>query len=725
MSITYKFKYLLFISMAVGVVSCGEERTQFGGEVAVNPVKAQDPLRPYQSLAARFNSVVSLPTFERTPEEILASTEATLNRADQDLSRIAGQAKATATFESLIVAIDDSLYEVAKLANRLNLISETSTDKAVREMASEQLTRVAQWSTSVDYRQDLFEAVKSFRASNPQLAQSRPGLSGEHLKFYEDLWRDYQRAGLTLDAETQKSVESLRKQIDENQTAFSRNQSEDVTAVRFTTEELEGVPDYALAAMRKEGDSYWVKARIASAAMPVLQYAKRESTRERMLTARYQVGMEKNVDLFEKTVSLRQQVAKKLGYKSWGDYRVETKMAQTAERAEGLVALIAKNLAPKMSEEIDQMLVLKRRDTGNAQAEFKIWDYYYYMRQLGEEKFQVDYASLREFFSAEQVLKGMFEVYSKVLGVQFKEVNPPYKWVDDLRLIVVQDSRSQEPLGFIYFDLYPRDGKYGHFAQFGIIDGKRLPDGRYQRPVVALVCNFPAATQDEPSLWGFEEVETMFHEFGHALHSVLTRAELVRYSGTSVQADFVEAPSQMLENWLSQPEVIGYVAKHYKDPSKVLTAEMLEQVNRARTATKGIYYRRQMALAASDIRFHRSGDVIDSAKILQDTFSEFFLPLPANTNFVADWGHMMGGYDMGYYGYAWADVISSDLFTAFASNPNGYLDPTLGMRMRKEIYEVGGSRPAAVSIEAFLGRAYNTKAFFESFGLTDPLSVTP
>jgi thimet oligopeptidase len=304
--------------------------------------------------------------------------------------------------------------------------------------------------------------------------------------------------------------------------------------------------------------------------------------------------------------------------------------------------------------------------------------------------------------------------------VKFERVEAPYKWTDDLQLYTVSDRQTGEPLGLFYLDLFPRDGKYNHFAQFGIIEGKRLPDGRYQRPVCSLVCNFPPPQPDEnkPSLLSHDEVEIVFHEFGHAMHTILTRANYSRFSGTSVPQDFVEAPSQMLENWAWDKSVLDTFAADYRDPSKKIPPEILDQLKASRLASMGMYYRRQLSFALMDLTLHtqiHATNADDLVPLSNQILSDVSLPVPADTAFVAYFGHIVG-YGAGYYGYAWADSIAADMATVFESSPDGYFDRTAGRRMRDEIYAVGDSRDVNVSIEKFLGRPRSLQPFLKKIG---------
>jgi thimet oligopeptidase len=240
--------------------------------------------------------------------------------------------------------------------------------------------------------------------------------------------------------------------------------------------------------------------------------------------------------------------------------------------------------------------------------------------------------------------------------------------------------------------------------------------------VVALVCNFPSPAGDKPSLLSHSDVETLFHEFGHAMHSILTRATYFRFSGTSVPRDFVEAPSQMLENWAWDKKVLDSFAADYRDPTKKIPAEILAQLKAARLATEGVRYRRQLSFGLTDLELHTKihyDNAQEALPLSNKVLSEVFLPLPPDTAFVAYFGHLMG-YDAAYYGYAWADAIAADMATVFEKSRKGYYDERAGQRLRKEIYEPGYSRDVNISIEKFLGRKRSLEPFLQKLGIGNP-----
>src|SRR5437899_3043689 len=435
-------------------------------------------------------------------------------------------------------------------------------------------------------------------------------------------------------------------------------------------------------------------------AITVEENAKSEATRKQLYLVRETLAKDTNVSVLNQLLSLRNKIALRLGYKSWDDYQIEVKMAKTGTNAEKYINDLIVGIQPKFDSEVAELQKLKAADTSDPNAKIEVWDWRYYSNQRNKQKYDVDKEALRAYFPFQRVLDGMFNIYQSIFGLKFEKIAVPYKWIDDLQLYMVTDSSTGEPLGMFYLDMFPREGKFNHFAQFDIISGKLLPDGKYQRPTVALLCNFPPATADKPSLLTHTDVETLFHEFGHALHSIVTRAKYGRFAGTHVPGDFVEAPSQMLQNWVWDKKVLDTFAADYRDPSKKIPAETIKKMNDAKLANAGAFYRRQFAFASLDLALHNQhpeNDTYDCVAISNPILEKVFLPIDPSTTFVSYFGHL-NGYDAGYYGYAWADAIAADMATVFAKARDGYLYKQAGMKLRREIYEPGDLRDANVCI---------------------------
>ena len=673
-----------------------------------------DPLAAFQARAAKYHSIVNVPTFETTPDAVKATADKTIADGNAMLDSIGQLKPGEVNFYNTIRQLDDLNYLVGTASDRLGLIEQTSTNAAVRDAATDAIKKLSDWSVGTDYREDVYAAVKAFAATQPVL-------EGEDKKLFDETLRDYRRAGLDLPKDQRDEVEKLRKQLTALETDFENNVTKATKALKFTKAELEGVPEDFLSqqGIKTGDDEYTLKANITFHYIMVEDNAKLEATRKKMIVAQCNLAREENIPLLQKILVLRDEVAHKLGYASFADYATETRMVKNAATAITFLENLKTGLQPKFDAELEEFRQLKIKETGDANAKIYVWDWRYFANELKKTKYNVDAEQLRVYFPMNRVLDGLFTIYQRIFGLKFEQVEAPYKWVGDLQLYTVSDAKTGEPLGLFYLDLFPRDGKYNHFAEFGITEGKLLPDGRYQRPVCALVCNFPPPQPDKPSLMSHDEVETIFHEFGHAMHTILTRAKYSRFSGTSVPQDFVEAPSQMLENWPWDKTVLDSFAADYRDPKKKIPQDILNQLKASRLATMGMYYRRQLSFGLMDLTLHTQIHATNADDVLplsNKVLSDVSLEVPPDTAFVAYFGHIIG-YGAGYYGYAWADAIAADMATVFEKSPDGFFDKTAGMRMRKEIYEVGDSRDVNISIEKFLGRPRSLEPFLKKIGV--------
>ena len=671
-------------------------------------------LAEFQSTAAKFNNLISVPVYETSSNAVSHSLETSIARANAALDELGRLKPGQVTFSNTVGALDAIMFEPTLTANRLQLVKETSTNAAVREAATDAMKKFSEWAVGLEYREEVYDAVKAF-------ADQKSRLEGEQAKLLEEALRDYRRAGLALPKSERDEVERMRKELANLTTDFESNINKARGPVKFTKAELAGLPESFLSqeGIKTGDDEYTLMANITFHYLMVMENAKNETTRRKFEEVHDSLAKESNTPLLKQILELRDKVARKLGYATWADYEIEPKMAKTAANAQQFLEKLRADLQPKLDGELALFRQLKIEETDDKNAQIHLWDWRYYANELKKEKYNVDAEQLRVFFPLDQTLQGMFAIYQKIFGVTFRQVDPPQKWIEGLQLWAVSDARTGEPLGLFYLDLFPREGKYNHFAVFGVVEGKRLVDGRYQRPTVAMVCNFPPPQPGKPSLMAHDEVVTLFHEFGHVMHAMLTRAEYARFSGSNVERDFVEAPSQMLENWAWDKRVLDTFAADYRDPNHKIPGEILDQLRAAELATKGTWYRRQLSFGLLDLALHtqvREGAGVDPVELSNRILSDTLLPVPEGSAFVTFFGHLMH-YDAGYYGYAWADVIAADMASVFESAPGGYFDIATGMRLRNEVYAVGSSRLPNVSIEKFLARPQSNKAFLQKTGL--------
>jgi thimet oligopeptidase len=684
-------------------------------------VAAADSLAELQQKAARFNVILSLPTFETTPGEIASSLAQTLADGNAALDRLGKLSAAEVNFTNTAGALDQMSWRASLWADRVNFIKETSPNAAVRNAATDAIKKFQDWAVGLDYREDVYRALKAYAATGPKL-------SGAGAKLLAEIMRDYRRAGLDLPKAERDEVEALRKKLASKGTDYESNINRAAKALTFAKAQLAGVPESLLSqeGVKTGPDAYTIQAHVTWQYLAVLENCSVEATRLAVETARGNLARQENVPLLEEILTLRYEIAHRLGYRSWADYQLETKMAKTAAVAIEFEDRLVTGLQPKFDAELVAFRRLKVRQTGNENAKVELWDWRYYANELKRQKYNVDAEQLRVYFPMERVLDGMFTIYQRIFGVEFVRVRPPYAWIGDLQLFAVTDAATGEPLGFFYLDLFPREGKYNHFAVFSLIEGVRLPDGQYQRPVVSLVCNFPPPAPGKPSLLQHSDVETMFHEFGHAMHNLLTQADYARFAGANVPRDFVEAPSQMLEAWVWDKKVLDSFAADYRDPKQKIPAKVLNQLKAAKLATMGCYFRRQLAFGLMDLALHTQitpANATDAAKLSTAVLGQVFLPLPPDTASVAYFGHIIG-YDAGYYGYAWAKAIAADMATKFEQAPQGFFDAGVGRRLRNEIYAVGDMRSAEESIQQFLGRERSVEPFLEEIGVRSAVAAS-
>lgn len=672
-------------------------------------------LADLQALATRHRAALVLQEYPTTPEAVRQRAADAIAAADTAVAAVVALPAAQRTFVATFAEIDRIGGRVGDLNAMIGTIAQSALAQPVRDAANEAQVKLQEWSVGLTYREDLYQVLKA-------VADAKPALDAESQRLVDFTMRDYRRAGLSLPKAERAEVERLQKELAALNTEFAVNINQASAPLDFTAEELAGVPASFLESpgVKQPDGRYRVMANVTWHATALFESADRAATRQRLYFARNNLAREKNVPLLAKLVALRGDIARRLGYASWADYQVETRMVKTGAAAVQFEEELVAGLQPKFAAEVETLRALKAAHTGDAGARLDPWDVSYYTNKLMKEKYAVDTEALRVFFPYQQTLDGMFAIYQRIFGLKFSEVTPPYVWAPGVQLFVVQDAAGGAPLGAFYLDMFPREGKFNHFACFPQKVGAVLADGTQDLPVMALLCNFPAPSADKPSLLKHQDVVTLFHEFGHVMHGVLSRSRYVYHTGFAVPQDFVEAPSQMLENWVWDKAVLDTFAADYRDPSRKIPAETIAALEAARQATAGYFTRRQLALGLIDLALHaRPATAAANVDVVAETnavLGRVTIPPAPDTAFVAYFGHM-AGYDAGYYGYMWAQVLSLDMASEFRKAPAGFLDARAGRRLRDEIYAVGHARDVSESVAKFLGRPRSMQPFLEYVGI--------
>src|SRR5436309_12443231 len=429
----------------------------------------------FRAAAAKANAVLTIPDWDQTPEAVDAAMKDAIAKANAALDQIGAQDPGKVTFKSTVVALDDITYQAGIAANRATIIKETNTNPAMRSAAENAVKAFQEWAVGIDYREDVYKAIKAF-------ADIHPKLTGEDEKLLKETLRDYRRAGLELPPDQRKEVEQLRKELSKLGTDFDTNIVKTTTPVMFTKADLDGLPESFLAApgIKTGDDVYTVMANVTWQFITVEENAKSEATRKQLYLIHDTLAKDTNVSVLNQLLALRNKIALRLGYKSWDDYQTEVKMAKAGTNAEKYINDLIVGIQPKFDSEVAELQNLKAADTSDPNAKIEVWDWRYYSNQRNKQKYDVDKEALRAYFPFQRVLDGMFNIYQSIFGLKFEKIAVPYKSIDDLQLYMVTDSSTGEPLGMFYLDMFPREGKFNHFAQFDIISGKLFSDGKYQ-----------------------------------------------------------------------------------------------------------------------------------------------------------------------------------------------------------------------------------------------------
>ena len=655
---------------------------------------------------------------EASDEEASASlssipeVDRALQEAEAAIAKIVAIPDEERTLANTVVAVDDMWARLWVATDMMTFMSVVSPDADLRDLGETAQVEIEAWMIGVGKREDLFRAIQAY-------AESGSAPEGEGARLLKFMLRDYRRAGMALDEEARAELTEIELELSQLELDFKKNIREEDEIVLLTREELAGVPESWFAGV-KESEGLFLVTLDNPTYLPVMRYGTDPIARRKLYVARRRRAG-KNVGLIEEILKLRSRQAALLGFQHAADFEAEVRMSGNAEAIQAFYEELRPKLRAKAELDYEEYLGAKREHTGDEDAQLHPWDSTFYNDRLLKEKYAVDQEKVREYFSVANVIDGLFSVTEELYGLEYREITETAAeqgytmWHEDVQLFEVWDQASNEMLGQFYLDLYPRPNKYNHAAQFSLLSRKRWPDGSLQKPLVALVCNFSKPTADRPALLPHSEVRTFFHEFGHCLHSILTNAETTQFSGTRVARDFVEAPSQMFENWVWDAEVLKRFAKHY-ETGEVLPADLLEGMLAARNLGSGMSNQAQVFLGSLDLAYHTApGGEVDSVAVGNEIYErETLYRSTPETYFHAAFGHLIG-YQAGYYSYLWSKVFAQDMFGRFKEH--GMLNAEAGSYYRNKILAPGGTRDAKELLLDYLGREPDSTAFLEHLGL--------
>ncbi len=613
------------------------------------------------------------------------------------------------TFENTFADLENISAQVDEKLTPLGFMNDVSVNANLRKAAEDCSALASQTSIEIYSRKDLYnlmkQAQKKIKAST---------LSPTEARLIQQSMIGFKLSGLELSEAKLAQFKKIKTEISDLEIQFAANLNNNNDSAEMNESEMAGIPDVVKARFIKlPSGNYQIPAK-GTYAGDFMENASNSEARRKMAFVYANREAKVNTDLLQRTVHLRREAALLLGFKDWADYKTYDKMAKTGMRASQFLQDLKSKMSLAFQKDYQELLAFKRASDPQA-TKLNSWDIGYYSHLLKIKSYAIDDELIREYFPSDYVVAKMFEIYSELLGVKFVPVQNAITWHPTVQLFEIHDTATGALIAYFYADLYPREGKYSHAAAFPLRTGREV-NGQYQPPIAAIVANLTPATKDRPSLLSHDDVETLFHEFGHVMHATLTKVKFASLSGFNVAGDFVEAPSQMLENWVWQPQILKIITAFYSDRSKKMPDELIAKLVRSRKFNQAYGFNAQLLYSIYDLTLHQSPKDLDVTETYNSLYKQIMGldPLPG-THFPASFGHIMGGYDAGYYGYLWSNVYAFDMFTKFE---NGKLiSPIEGLNYRKIILEKGNLEDATVLLQEFLGRKPNTDAFFRYLGI--------
>jgi peptidyl-dipeptidase Dcp len=635
-------------------------------------------------------------------------------------------AKDAPTFENTILSLETASEAVGLVGQIFFNLLGTNSDEELQAMAKEISPRLADFASDITLDPILFARVKSVWENRAKL-----GLKGEELRLTEKTYKDFARNGGLLDEPAKEKLRAMDQEMARVSPEFSDNvlkATNDYKMWLTDKAELEGLPESviegaALSAKQAGEPGKWLFTLHGPSYIPFLTYSSRRELREKLWRAynsRSFRDTHSNETNIKKIVHLRQARAELLGYPTHGHFVLEERMAETPAKVTAFLERLLQKSLPAAKRDVQAVADLKKSETGD--ASLMPWDYGYYSEKLKMKLHDLDEELLRPYFKLENVVQGVFEHARRLYGLKFKETTGIPVSHPNVKAYEVVDETTNRFIGLFYADFFPRESKRGGgwmsaFREQGLLKGK------VERPHITIVCNFTKPTETKPSLLTFDEVSTLFHEFGHSLHGLLSECRYVSIGGTNVYWDFVELPSQIMENWALEKEALDLFATHYETGAKI-PKELTDKIRAAARFQAGYMSVRQLQFALLDMAWH-SLDAKGVAAITDiDAFEKKtteptrLLPSIAGTNASCSFSHIFsGGYSAGYYSYKWAEVLDADAFELFKEQ--GLFDKETARKFREHILAKGGSQHPMELYKGFRGREPDPDALLRRDGLID------
>ena len=627
-------------------------------------------------------------------------SDISLKRLEEDLKNTIEECKDLVSNIKSSENIDLSNFNdlesiIYDLSGRIAFMGDVHPDEKIRDFGNEADSKIQNLALEIFKDQDLYEKFKEIQTNN---------LDKESKTFFRDLEIDFKDAGHGLSDEKKNRLTEIEKKLIDLSISFSENIAKDKTEVLFLEDELKGLSQNELKNLRKNNDSF-----VITMAYPninaVMENCSVRRTREIVWRAFNNRAVKENSSILEEAVQLRNEKALLFGFKTWAEYRLQNRMAKSPNN----VASMYESLIPKLQKAAEVEKIELAVDNIEI-SDITPWDIRYFISKERSKVSSIENSELKKFFYIHDVKTEMFKVCEEVFDLHIKPESNETAWHEDVELWSLWEKNGQQ-LAYFYLDLYPREGKFTHAAVFDISSGG---SSRQELPICSMVANFPNPNTGD-GLMTFDEVETLFHEFGHVLHNGIGKSKYTRFVGANCEWDFVEAPSQIMEHWVWKVECMKRISTHIES-GESLSEEICEKLNKSKNIGVSLLTLRQVSFGLADQHLHGENFKDSLLEIEHSAQKVTTITYPKDINHLAAFGHLLGGYDAAYYGYLWAEIIGDDLFSRFENE--GLLSNSVGVDYKNKILKPGGTVPAENMVQDFLGRKWNDEAFLSQKNLS-------
>lgn len=651
--------------------------------------------------------------FPASVEDLTKAAHTSIAQAKHLIEEIIRVPHQERTFDNTAKKLD-ALYALSSLsiaATITQIMEMVSTNEGMRTAAHELTIMLDEFVIDhISNNEELFNAFSAYYHGNAQ----REELTDKQRYFLQETMTSFKHSGLDLSDDLRTRVKAVKKELSALTLAFDTAIAADQSTITVDNQGLRGVPEDALNQWRKEDGSYVIGVDLPSY-LKVMENCSVADTRKRLYRAYMNRAYPANHEQLKKIIAKRDELAQVLGFESYAAYDLDQQMVKTPERARSFLDELARRIEPKVAAEIAQLTAqLPESVTLSDQGKVYPWDSLYLMNQYKKKHLNVDEVAVADYFPMHKTIKGLLSIYESFFSLRFIEHPAHGLWHDTLTLLETRSKDDDRVLGYFILDLYPRPFKYSHACHITIIPST-IVDGRSNHAVSLVIANFPASNGDKPALLDRKHVETFFHEFGHALHALLGRTELASMSGTHVKTDFVEMPSQMLEEWLADHGILKMISSHYLT-GEPLPDDMIKRIIALKHFGTGLWIQRQLYFARLSLALFAPGAIKDPYEVSKQLYQSIrtHFVFDADDHDYASFGHLTG-YGAKYYGYMWSKVFALDLFAMIKQH--GLLDPVIGHNYQQNILAHGGSVDPNILLETFLGRAPTQEAFLREMGI--------